>query len=99
MVTGTQSGIDAADDREERRLAELCASDQQVRDAVPLDEITAATRRPGTPAVRIVATVMVGYADRPALGERAKELVTDPVTGVTSLRLLPGFDTVSYGEL
>ena len=73
--------------------------DQQVRDAVPLEEITAAIRQPGTSITRIVATVMEGYADRPALGERAKELATDPATGLTSLRLLPRFDTISYGEL
>jgi fatty acid CoA ligase FadD9 len=42
---------------------------------------------------------MEGYADRPALGERATELVTDPVTGRRSLRLLPRYDTLSYGEL
>ena len=99
MVTGTQSEIVGGDDREERHAAELYASDQQVRDAVPLEEITAAIRQPGTPITRLVATVMEGYADRPALGERATELVTDPATGRTSLRLLPRFDTVSYGQL
>lgn len=46
-----------------------------------------------------VAAVMEGYADRPALGERAREAVTDPATGRTSLRLLPHFSTVSYAEL
>ncbi|HYZ54361.1 MAG TPA: carboxylic acid reductase, partial [Streptosporangiaceae bacterium] len=99
MATGGQSEIDGADDWQERRVAELCASDQQVRDARPIAEITAAIRQPGTPITRIVATVMEGYADRPALRERATELATDPVTGRTSLRLLPRFDTISYGEL
>lgn len=42
---------------------------------------------------------MEGYADRPALGERAAEPVTDPDTGRTTLRLLDRFDTVTYGEL
>src|SRR5918996_4982443 len=91
--------IVGGDDREERHAAELYANDQQVRDAMPIAEITAAIRQPGTPITRIVATVMEVYADRPALGQRATELVTDPVTGRTSLRLLPRFDTVSYGEL
>jgi fatty acid CoA ligase FadD9 len=77
----------------------LYANDQQVRDAIPREEITAAIRQPGTTIARIVATVMEGYADRPALGERATELITDPTTGRTSLRLLPSFDLITYGEL
>ncbi|MFK8843901.1 carboxylic acid reductase [Streptomyces sp. Ac-502] len=47
----------------------------------------------------LVTTVMEGYADRPALGERATEPVIDPDTGRTTLRLLKRFDTISYGEL
>ena len=42
---------------------------------------------------------MDGYADRPALGQRARELVTDPTTGRTSTRLLPSFETISYRDL
>ncbi|HEY4021523.1 MAG TPA: carboxylic acid reductase, partial [Pseudonocardiaceae bacterium] len=98
-MTGSGPEINRADVRYERRLTELCANDQQVRDAVPLEAVTAAIHRPGTPLVRMVAAVMEGYADRPALGERAKELITDPVTGRVSLRLLPRFDTISYSEL
>ncbi|GCB43488.1 long-chain-fatty-acid--CoA ligase [Streptomyces sp. NL15-2K] len=48
---------------------------------------------------RTVATIMDGYAERPALAQRATERVTDPVSGRTALRLLPEFTTVSYGEL
>jgi fatty acid CoA ligase FadD9 len=77
----------------------LYANDQQVRDAIPREEITAAIRKPGTTIARIVATVMEGYAERPALGERTTELITDPATGRTSLRLLPSFDLITYGEL
>lgn len=42
---------------------------------------------------------MRGYADRPALGQRAVQLVTDPETGRTSAHLLTHFDTITYGEL
>nr|MDP9168140.1 AMP-binding protein [Actinomycetota bacterium] len=38
-----------------------------------------------------------GYADRPALGQRAVDYVTE--NGRTSAALAPRFDTVSYGEL
>jgi hypothetical protein len=85
MATSSRSGINGANGRRERRTAELYANDQQVRGAIPLEE-TAAIRQQGTLPMRIVATVMEGYADRPALGERVKELATDPATGLTSLR-------------
>jgi fatty acid CoA ligase FadD9 len=48
---------------------------------------------------RALASVMDANAVRPALGERTKEPVTDPETGRVSLRLLPAFTTISYGEL
>ena len=46
----------------------------------------------------IVRTVMEGYADRPALGERTVEFVSDP-QGRTTSKLLPHFDTITYREL
>jgi fatty acid CoA ligase FadD9 len=42
---------------------------------------------------------MKGYADRPALGQRAVQFVTDSDTGRTAAELLPRFDTITYGEL
>ncbi|MFI9230506.1 carboxylic acid reductase [Streptomyces rimosus] len=85
--------------RTAQRAAHLYATDAQFRDAAPLDSVTEAIRRPGLPLADLVATVMEGYADRPALGERATEPVTDPDTGRTTLRLLERFDTITYGEL
>ncbi|SFP02899.1 fatty acid CoA ligase FadD9 [Amycolatopsis arida] len=89
----------AAGEEEARRIAELCDHDPQVRAATPLPSITAAIQEPGTRLASAVATVMTGYADRPALGRRARELVRDPRTGRTTTRLLPRFETLSYAEL
>lgn len=50
-----------------------------------------ASADPGESLAEVMAAIMESYADRPALGERAK----DPVTG----RPLPRFDTVTYREL
>ena len=53
---------------------------------------------PAGPVLRIaeaMATVMEGYADRPALGQRAREVITDPATGRSALSFLPRFDTIS----
>ena len=38
---------------------------------------------------QVVQIVMEGYADRPALGQRARELVTNSANGRKTLRLLP----------
>ncbi|ADP80669.1 carboxylic acid reductase [Pseudofrankia inefficax] len=92
-------GAPGLDARSRRRVAELYATDQQVRDARPLAAVTEALRAPGLSLGRILAIIMAGYADRPALGERARELVVDSETGVRTLRLLPRFDTISYREL
>ena len=42
---------------------------------------------------------MDGYANRPALGQRAVQLVTDPDTGRTTAELLPRFEMLTYREL
>lgn len=46
-----------------------------------------------------LAEIMTDYADRPALGERAAELTTDPDTGRAQRRLLQHFETITYGQL
>ncbi|WP_432846305.1 carboxylic acid reductase [Amycolatopsis sp. CA-161197] len=83
----------------ERRTAQLCENDSQVRDAIPRADVREAAFRPGLSLAASVAAVMAGYADRPALGERARETFTDPATGRTEVRLLPRFETISYGDL
>jgi len=82
-----------------RRLAELCSLDREVESARACAAVTQARQRPGQTLAEIVETVMEGYSDRPALGQRARELVTDPDTGRTALHLLPAYTTVSYGEV
>ncbi|WP_249227739.1 carboxylic acid reductase [Kutzneria sp. CA-103260] len=90
--TGAQSDRD-------RRLAHLLATDHQLRDAMPDQAVTAVIRDPDTPLHRQIELALTAYADRPALGERATEPVTDPATGRTTLRLLPRFDTIAYREV
>lgn len=82
-----------------RRAAELFATDQQFRNAVPLPNVTAAIQRSELSLLDIVEAVMLGYADRPALGERMRERITDPTTGRTTLRLVPRFETVTFADL
>ncbi|WP_250301403.1 carboxylic acid reductase [Streptomyces sp. A 4/2] len=57
----------------------------------PLEAVTAAVHDPDKGLAEVMAAVLEGYGDRPALGERAAEAST--------ARLLPRFDTISYREL
>ena len=90
---------DTREERLARRIADLYATDQQFADARPSEAITEAIDQPALRLPQIVQTVMEGYADRPALGQRAVQFIKDPETGRTSLELLPRFETVSYREL
>jgi len=81
------------------RIGALVAADPQIRNAFPLEAVTAAKTQPGLRMAQVVQIVMEGYADRPALGQRARELVADAQSGRKSLRLLLGFETITYREL
>ena len=82
-----------------RRIAELSASDSQFAAAEPIPEVVRAARLPGLRLPHIIETFVTAYPDRAALGQRARELVTDPATRRTSVRLLPSFDTITYGDM
>ncbi|MEB4210953.1 carboxylic acid reductase [Mycobacterium sp. 94-17] len=87
------------DEQLDRRVEELIANDPQFAAAQPDPAITAAVEQPGLRLPQIVRTVLDGYADRPALAQRAVEFVKDAKTGRTSAELLPRFETITYGEL
>jgi fatty acid CoA ligase FadD9 len=87
------------EERLARRITDLYATDQQFADARPSEAVAHAIEAPELSLPQIVQTVVDGYADRPALGQRAVQFVTDPSTGRTSAELLPRFDTVTYREL
>ncbi|HSS26185.1 MAG TPA: AMP-binding protein, partial [Mycobacterium sp.] len=92
----------SADTREERlarRIAGLYSTDQQFAAAKPSEAVAAAIEKLGLPLVEIMRTVMQGYQDRPALGQRAVEFVTDPHSARSTAKLLPQFETITYGEL
>src|SRR5271156_6573905 len=84
---------------QERRAAELAANDPEFAAARPDAAVAAAIEAAGTRFPQVTKAVLEGYSDRPALAQRAYELVKDPQTGRTSAKLMPWFDKVSYGEL
>lgn len=81
-----------------RRVEDLIERDAQVRAAIPDPVVTAELQRADGSLAQTVARVMAGYADRPALGQRAVEFVRDE-NGCRRTRLLPRFDTITFGEL
>jgi fatty acid CoA ligase FadD9 len=87
------------EERLERRIEDLTANDPQFAAAQPDPAVVAALEQPGLRLPQIVQTVLDGYADRPALGQRAVEFFKDPKTGRTELGLLPDYDTITYREL
>ncbi|OBB02599.1 oxidoreductase [Mycolicibacterium fortuitum] len=91
--------FDTRDEQLATRIADLTATDPQFAAAIPSDTVTASVDVPGLLLPEIVQRVLEGYAERPALGERALEFVADPATGRTTARLLPRFDTISYGQV
>ncbi len=89
---------DTREARLERRIADLYSDDAQFAAAKPDEAVSAAANDPGLRLPDVVRTVLEGYADRPAVGQRAVEYVTD-ASGRTTAKLQPRFDTVTYGQL
>jgi fatty acid CoA ligase FadD9 len=105
-MTPTQPGSDTDGAREPlreaqltQRINDLYANDPQFAGAQPCETVTAALQQPRVRLREIVRIVMEGYAERPALGERATQFIDDPETGRTSVELLPRFETITYKEL
>ncbi|MGX9791207.1 carboxylic acid reductase [Mycobacterium sp. MMS18-G62] len=90
---------DTSDARLARRIADLYATDPQFAAARPSEAVAKAIEAPELRLPQIVRNVLDGYADRPALGQRAVRFVEDPVSGRTSAELLPQFETITYAEL
>lgn len=101
MVGSRPENGDSApvDTREQDRLDRILAEDPVVAAAQPIDAVQDHVHETDLSLGEVVRRLMTGYADRPAVGERRAELVTDPATGRTTSRLLPEFETTTYGEL
>ncbi|CAM2753382.1 oxidoreductase [Mycobacterium intermedium] len=83
----------------QQRIDRLTASDEQFRKATPDAAVRGAARAPGLRFPQVIQTLVGGYADRPALGWRARSLTTDPATGRTTAQLLDRFETITYRDL
>lgn len=87
------------EERIARRAEQLAATDPQFAAARPDPAVAEALENPDLRLPQVIQTLIDGYADRAALGQRAVEFVADPATGRTSLNLLPRYETITYREL
>ncbi|MEU9485637.1 carboxylic acid reductase [Streptomyces decoyicus] len=94
QINTTRTQLEA---NRKRRITELLTAEPELVERNPLPEVFEATAERGLRLSEIIKRTLAGYADRPALGERAKEFVS--VAGRTEMRLLPHFHTITYGEL
>jgi fatty acid CoA ligase FadD9 len=90
---------DAGHPRLAHRIEQLYATDPQFRAAAPLPHVTAAIQWPGLRLWHAIDACLSGYADRPALGQRSREVTRDQTTGRSTTTLLAGFDTITYARL
>ena len=77
------------------RLQQLLQTEPNFRAVLPSAEVNEEKMRPELGLAQVMALVMEAYAGRPALAQRATELVTDPVSGQRTRRLLPQFESIS----
>src|SRR3954466_15151305 len=87
----------AREARLQYRFGQLTSGDKQLIAAQPDPTVTAAITDQGLLLSDVIRTVMTSYADRPALGQRAVDFVTDD-SGRTVAQFAPRFDTLTYGE-
>ncbi|WP_396882805.1 carboxylic acid reductase [Mycobacterium sp. SMC-4] len=80
-----------------QRVSELLASDPQFREAVPDRQLSEHMVQSDCTLTELMCIVCEGYSDRPALGQRARQISTSAEG--EALHLLPRFDTISYRDL
>jgi fatty acid CoA ligase FadD9 len=79
------------------RITDLLANDEQFSAALPVEEVAKAMLSRDIGLAELQQVAAEGYADRPALGRRATELVD---TGGRRHRVaLPSYETISYRDL
>jgi fatty acid CoA ligase FadD9 len=79
------------------RIVELRAHDREFAEAAPAPAVAEAMRQADGDLVATMTAALTGYADRPALAQRASQLVDSG--GRRRLELLPRYESLSYREL
>lgn len=81
------------------RIWEWAETDPQLKALKPKDQVTRKIQHPDMSYREVIAAVLEGYAERPALGARAYEIIHDERSGAAGRHYLPSFTTISYAAL
>src|SRR5271154_6406052 len=82
-----------------RDVLAMARTDPQLNELIPDPAVTAAISESSLSYAQVIATALNGYAKRPAMGQRAYEVVFDPSTDRRQRKYLPRFETITYDEL
>jgi fatty acid CoA ligase FadD9 len=88
---------DGRADKLVQRVGDLLANDVQFAAALPDNKVCESILRPEVSWPALLRAVGEGYSDRPALAQRATEIIT--TGGRQRRQVLPRFDTLTYGQL
>ena len=81
------------------KVIEMMKTDPQLQALMPKREVYQALMDPKLSYWQVIDAALSGYAQRPALGKRAYNIVVDPETGRRQRGYLPEFSTITYYEL
>ena len=81
------------------RLVELAKQDPQVGALYPDKSLFEKAKEKDLPLDRTMDLFLEGYSDRPALGERQYDVITDESTGETQRKYQAAYSTITYNQL
>ena len=96
-MTNTRSKVTAQDFKD--RVKALADADPTLKALTPDPAVAKPLREESVPMDKVVEGLLLGYADRPALGERAYDVVQDQESGRTVRVYKPEYETTAYSEL
>ena len=82
-----------------QRVMKMAETDAELQALMPDLDVLARITAKGQLYEQVLEHALLGYGDRPALGERDLEVVVDPATGRNVRGYRPSFSTVTYSEL
>lgn len=90
---------DSAMEKLARRVGDLLTNDPEFTAALSSPDVAKSVLQPDIGLAGVMRTVAEGYAERPALGQRATAIRESADGSGRVLEILPRFDMVTYGDL
>lgn len=96
-MTNTRPRVSAQDFKD--RVKKLAEAEPALKALTPDSAVAKPLREESVPMDKVAEGLLLGYADRPALGERAYDVVQDQESGKTVRVYKPEYETTTYSEL